>query len=81
VTKGQAGACPGRARAIPCTMRAPRGTCQRQVLSQLSHGLVGRYETVAATLDTNRALASGYGLRRTGRTGGIDLRIRRLDDG
>jgi hypothetical protein len=47
-------------------------------LSQLSHELMGRHRTQAPILDTCWTMTCGYGLRRTGRTGGTDLRIRRL---
>ena len=45
-------------------------------LSQISHELTGPAWTLASTPDTGQALTCGYGLRRTGRTHGTDLRVR-----
>jgi hypothetical protein len=47
-------------------------------VSQLSHRLGGRHWTEADSLDIQRTLTCGSGFWRTGRTHGIDLRIRRL---
>ena len=44
-------------------------------LSRLSHGLTGRCGTMASLPDPGRTLTCEYGLRRTGRTLSIDLRI------
>ena len=46
--------------------------------SSASHGLAGRHRTQAPVLDNWWTMTCGYGFRRTGRTLGIDLRIRRL---
>jgi hypothetical protein len=50
-------------------------------LSQPSHRLAGRHRIRADDLDIERTLACEYGLCRTGRTHGIDLRIRRQEFG
>lgn len=47
-------------------------------LSQLSHGLAGRHRTRADDLDIHRTLTCESGFRRTGWTGSIGLRIKRL---
>src|SRR6266496_1466549 len=47
-------------------------------ISQLSHRLAGRHQTMADGLDIQWTLTCGYGFCRTGRTRPIDLRIRRL---
>ena len=45
-------------------------------LSQPSHRLTGRHRTRADSLDIRRILTCGFGFWRTGRTHGIDLRIK-----
>src|SRR5262249_22617336 len=57
----------------------PRHTSEAG-LSRLSHRLTGRHRTRADGLDIQWTLACGYRFWRTDRTGGIDLRIRRLGD-
>ena len=53
------------------------GTATGRDLSQISHRLTGRHWTRADGLDIQWTLTCGYGFRRTDRTGGIDLRIKR----
>jgi hypothetical protein len=57
---------------------ATLGALLRTGLSRLSHRLTGRHRTKADGLDIQWTLTCRYGLWRTGRTHGIDLRIRRL---
>lgn len=77
--RGPAG--PWREGLAAVTMAAGRPGNARVNVSQISHRLTGQHRTRADRLDHCQTLSCGYGLQSTGRTGGTDLRIRRLRRG
>jgi hypothetical protein len=69
---------PAPARSEPSLVFQRTAVTSEADLSQLSHRLSGQHRTEAHRLDNRRILTCGYGFWRTGWTGGIDLRIKRL---